>query len=86
MAGLYFHIPFCKRICAYCDFHRSAELKYIDSVTEAMHCELEEQAEYLHDRKVRTIYFGGGTPSLIQPSELQHFIDHAAELFDCNNV
>ena len=86
MAGLYFHIPFCKRICAYCDFHRSAELKYIDSVTEAMHSELEEQTGFLHDRKVRTIYFGGGTPSLLQPAELQHFIDHAAELLDCSDV
>lgn len=86
MAGVYFHIPFCKRICAYCDFYRSAELQYMDSVVEAMHNELEEQAEYLNDKKIRTIYFGGGTPSLLPPAELQHFIEHAAELFDCNKV
>lgn len=86
MAGVYFHIPFCKRICAYCDFYRSAELKYMDSVIEAMHSELEEQAGYLNDKKIRTIYFGGGTPSLLPPAELQHFIDHVAELYDCNDV
>lgn len=86
MAGVYFHIPFCKRICAYCDFYRSAELKYMDSVIEAMHSELEEQAGYLNDKKIRTIYFGGGTPSLLPPAELQHFIDHAAELYDCDDV
>ena len=58
----------------------------MDSVIEAMHSELEEQAGYLNDKKIRTIYFGGGTPSLLPPAELQHFIDHAAELYDCNEV
>ena len=86
MAGVYFHIPFCKRICAYCDFYRSAELKYMDSVIEAMHSELEEQSKYLNDKKIRTIYFGGGTPSLLPPRELQHLIDHAAKLYDCSGV
>ena len=86
MAGVYFHIPFCKRICAYCDFYRSAELKYMDSVIEAMHGELEEQATYLNDKKILTIYFGGGTPSLLPPSELQHLIDHTAKLYDCSGV
>ncbi|MBQ3196804.1 MAG: radical SAM family heme chaperone HemW [Alistipes sp.] len=86
MAGVYFHIPFCKRICAYCDFYRSAELKYMDSVIEAMHSELEEQSKYLNDKKIRTIYFGGGTPSLLPPRELQHLIDHTAKLYDCSGV
>lgn len=86
MAGVYFHIPFCKRICAYCDFYRSAELKYMDSVIEAMHSELEEQSKYLNDKQIRTIYFGGGTPSLLPPRELQHLIDHTAKLYDCSGV
>lgn len=83
---MYLHIPFCKRICAYCDFYRSAELKYIDSVVDAMHQELDEQRDFLTDRSLRTIYFGGGTPSLLQPYELQRFIDHAAHIFDCTQV
>ena len=86
MAGLYFHIPFCKRICAYCDFHRCADLRLIPATIEAMHCELESSAEFLHDRNIATIYFGGGTPSLLEPSELQRFIDHADHLFDTSAV
>ena len=86
MAGLYFHIPFCKRICAYCDFHRCADLRFIPSTIEAMHRELEEVATFLNDRSIATIYFGGGTPSLIDPSELQRFINHADQLFDCSGV
>ena len=65
MAGLNFHIPFCKRICAYCDFYRSADLRLIDDVWSAMCEELREQRDFLTDRQIRTIYFGGGTPSLL---------------------
>lgn len=86
MAGLYFHIPFCKRICAYCDFYRSAELKFIPQVVEAMHKELDEANSFLSDRSLGTIYFGGGTPSLLHPSEIQRFIDHARSVFDCSGV
>lgn len=45
MAGLYFHIPFCKRICAYCDFYKSARLEQMDGVTAAMHRELDERQD-----------------------------------------
>ena len=86
MSGLYFHIPFCKRICAYCDFHRCADLRLIPSTIEAMHRELDAEANFLHDRKIATIYFGGGTPSLLDPVELQRFIDHAGRLFDTSAV
>lgn len=82
MAGLYFHIPFCKRICAYCDFYRFADLRGMADVLQAMHAELEETRGFLHDRSVRSVYFGGGTPSLAAPAELQRFIDHAADIYD----
>lgn len=83
MAGLYLHIPFCKRICAYCDFFKSADLRRTDEVVAAMHDELEREAGFLPAEGLRTIYFGGGTPSLLAPEQLEEFIAHAAELFDC---
>jgi oxygen-independent coproporphyrinogen-3 oxidase len=86
MAGLYFHIPFCKRICGYCDFFRVADLRLMDDVVMAMHAEMEEQRNFITDNKIRTIYFGGGTPSLMAPAEIQGFIDHSAELWDCSGV
>lgn len=86
MAGIYFHIPFCKRICAYCDFFRSADLSRMNETIEAMHRELEAQRDYLHDRRIRTLYFGGGTPSLCSPEALQGLIGHAAALYDCSAV
>lgn len=58
----------------------------MDSVIEAMHSELDEQVAYLNDKKIQTIYFGGGTPSLLPPAELQDFIHHTAEIFDCSDV
>lgn len=86
MAGLYFHIPFCKRICGYCDFYRSVELKYLPDVVSAMHKEMDEQRDFLNDKSLKTIYFGGGTPSLLMPNEFSRFIDHADLLFDCQGV
>ena len=86
MAGLYFHIPFCKRICGYCDFFRVADLRLMDDVVMAMHAEMEEQRNFITDNKIRTIYFGGGTPSLVAPAEIQSFIEHSAELWDCSGV
>ena len=64
MAGLYFHIPFCKRVCAYCDFYKSADLRRMDDLLAAMHRELDERRGYPGGETVTTRYFGGGTPSL----------------------
>lgn len=83
MAGLYFHIPFCKRICSYCDFFKTADLGLKERVVAAMHDELEREAGFLPERRLRTIYFGGGTPSLLAPEQIGALIGHAAELFDC---
>ena len=86
MAALYFHIPFCKRLCGYCDFLRSVKLQHIGQVVEKMHEELEQQSGFLTDKKIKTIYFGGGTPSLLHPSEIERFIRHAEQIFDCTEV
>lgn len=86
MAGLYFHIPFCKSICAYCDFFRTGDLRRMDDTLRAMEAEMGRESGFISDHAVRTIYFGGGTPSLVPPATLQHLIDRARETFDCSGV
>ncbi len=86
MAGLYFHIPFCKRICSYCDFYKSADLRRMDEVLAAMGRELEAQRGYLGGEPIRTRYFGGGTPSLCTPAQIGELLARAADLFDCSAV
>lgn len=86
MASIYFHIPFCKRMCGYCDFYRSVKLKYIPDVVDAMHKELQAQQNFLHDKTIHTIYFGGGTPSLIAPGEIERFVEQVRRQFDCSRL
>jgi oxygen-independent coproporphyrinogen-3 oxidase len=70
MAGIYFHIPFCKQACHYCDFHFSTNTGAKGDMLKALLVELEMQKEYLGGEEIETIYFGGGTPSLLDPEEL----------------
>ncbi|WP_302355745.1 radical SAM family heme chaperone HemW [uncultured Alistipes sp.] len=86
MAGIYLHIPFCKRICAYCDFYKSADLRQMDALIEAMHRELDARRGYLGGEVVETRYFGGGTPSLCPPEEIGALLRHTEELFDCSRA
>lgn len=69
MSGIYIHIPFCKKACHYCNFHFSTQIQYIDGFVEALVKEIALQENYL-DSPVETIYFGGGTPSLLKQSHL----------------
>jgi oxygen-independent coproporphyrinogen-3 oxidase len=71
MAGIYLHIPFCKQACHYCDFHFSTSLKYKEELLAALVRELELQKDYLAGVTVETIYFGGGTPSLLSACEIE---------------
>lgn len=79
MAGIYLHIPFCKRFCAYCDFYKSARLELLQPVAEAMLRELDARLGELDGEPLRTLYFGGGTPSLCPSETLQRFIDRILE-------
>lgn len=80
--SIYFHIPYCKSKCPYCDFFKKVE-KNIDQVglTEVYIHELEYYKQLLPQRKVRSIFFGGGTPSLIEPKYIEKLIDKAACLW-----
>ncbi len=81
MAGIYFHIPFCKKACTYCDFHFSTSLQTKPAVLEAMNAELTQRANELNGASIETIYFGGGTPSQLTNAELKAFIDQARARF-----
>jgi oxygen-independent coproporphyrinogen-3 oxidase len=75
LAGIYIHIPFCKKACHYCDFHFSTTLKEQPRMVEALKKELGLRADELSGEEINTIYFGGGTPSLLSKNELISILD-----------
>jgi oxygen-independent coproporphyrinogen-3 oxidase len=75
LLGVYFHIPFCKKACHYCDFHFSTQLNGVDGMMSAMSQELDWHLSHADEQTIRTIYFGGGTPSVIAPSYIGKLID-----------
>ncbi|MES2628568.1 MAG: radical SAM family heme chaperone HemW [Bacteroidota bacterium] len=82
MAGIYIHIPFCKKACHYCDFHFSTNLDNRAEMLKAILQEAKLRKDYLATKKVNTIYFGGGTPSLLNRDEIKTVIDRMRELFE----
>ena len=74
MAGVYIHIPFCKQACHYCDFHFSTSLKKKDEMINAILAEIEMRKGEFKDEEVETIYFGGGTPSVLSSKEIEKII------------
>jgi len=72
---LYLHIPFCRQACHYCDFHFSTNLSGKEALVEALCREITLQQDYLGTRQLETIYFGGGTPSLLSETELARIIE-----------
>jgi oxygen-independent coproporphyrinogen III oxidase len=70
MAGIYLHIPFCKKACHYCNFHFSTSLQLKNGFVQALLKEIALREDYLQGETVHTIYFGGGTPSLLNKEEL----------------
>ncbi|MEO6346373.1 MAG: radical SAM family heme chaperone HemW [Aquaticitalea sp.] len=82
MSGIYIHIPFCKQACHYCDFHFSTSLKKKDELIQALVKELELRKDEFKDKIVETIYFGGGTPSLLKIADLRLLIDEVYKLYE----
>lgn len=82
MAGIYIHIPFCKKACHYCDFHFSTSPQYKEQMLNALKSEIILRKNYLNNEKIETIYFGGGTPSLMNADELQVLIGQITDLFE----
>jgi oxygen-independent coproporphyrinogen-3 oxidase len=74
MSGVYVHIPFCKQACHYCDFHFSTQLGKKEIMVDALVKEMELRKEELPNALVETIYFGGGTPSVLSNDEIERLI------------
>ena len=80
VAGIYLHIPFCRKACHYCDFHFSTQLNYVPRMVNAMNQELKLRSAELM-APVETIYLGGGTPSLLEEQELKLLLSTIRELY-----
>jgi oxygen-independent coproporphyrinogen-3 oxidase len=81
LAGIYIHIPFCRQACHYCNFHFATSLRHKNELVAALLKEIELQQEYFEKEVVETIYFGGGTPSLLQAEDLSSLINRVKTFF-----
>ncbi|MEO8147036.1 MAG: radical SAM family heme chaperone HemW [Bacteroidia bacterium] len=84
MPGIYIHIPFCKQACHYCNFHFSTSLQYKNDFVSCLIKEIELQKNYLNGEKIDTIYFGGGTPSLLSYDDLMMIFEKLHQHFSIN--
>ena len=82
MAGIYLHIPFCKRRCIYCDFYSTTQNEKKSSYINALYRELEERKNYLEGEKIETIYLGGGTPSQLEYKDFELIFQTLGRLYD----
>lgn len=85
MAGIYIHVPFCKQACHYCNFYFSTSKRWYDDVVNSMMKEIQRKQSFLSGQKIESIYFGGGTPSLLKIEDLQRIIGQLQEKFDVAN-
>ncbi|PKB16948.1 oxygen-independent coproporphyrinogen-3 oxidase [Flavobacterium sp. 5] len=83
MSGIYIHIPFCKQACHYCDFHFSTSMKKKEEMVLAIAKELQMRKKEFQDEIIETIYFGGGTPSVLTTEQIQFLI---SEVYKNYNV
>jgi oxygen-independent coproporphyrinogen-3 oxidase len=85
MAGIYIHIPFCKKICSYCDFYKIIAPEDKSSFLQTVIREASFRKNYLEGESISTIYIGGGTPSVLDTGEISVFLETLRELFPVEN-
>ncbi|MGK2863411.1 MAG: radical SAM family heme chaperone HemW [Chitinophagaceae bacterium] len=81
MSGIYIHIPFCKKACHYCNFHFSTSLRYKNEFISALLKEIKLQQHLFQGESIETIYFGGGTPSLLAKEEIRMVLQEIRAFF-----
>ena len=85
MSGIYIHIPFCKKACHYCDFHFSTSFKHKDQMIISLKNEILIRNRELKDKKIESIYFGGGTPSVLSILEINSLIQTVFDNYIIND-
>jgi len=85
LAGIYIHIPFCKQKCSYCDFHFSTNLQHKSNLIQAINKELEIRKDEI-STPIETIYFGGGTPSILSEIELESIFETIYKNYSTKNL
>ena len=83
---LYIHVPFCQRLCGYCDFYKTMSLKHLPAYPKAVLAEAALRRSELAKTTLRTIYFGGGTPSLLTPEQVAEMLEGFGRLWECSGV
>ncbi len=81
MAGVYIHIPFCKKKCNYCDFYKTLDTGMAERFINALGKELILQKEYFDEKDIKTIYLGGGTPSVITAIQIREILEKVNDVF-----
>ncbi len=84
MAGIYIHIPLCKNRCIYCDFYSSTYDGNREELLHAICAELQSRRDYLRGERIKTLYLGGGTPSLLRIEELSRIFGTVMDHYDCD--
>jgi len=86
MAGIYIHVPFCYTRCAYCDFYKTTDQQFKDEYIKAVCKEIDLKATFFQTEEIKTIYFGGGTPSTLTPFELSQILNHLYKFLSQANI
>jgi len=86
MAGLYIHIPFCKTNCSYCDFYKTTNINLKNDFIIALKKEINLRRGFFENCTVETLYFGGGTPSVLSLDDFRVILDDLHSVFDLSSV
>lgn len=86
MGSIYVHIPFCKKRCTYCNFYSTVNLYDINSYTDAVCLEATRRTAFMHTNSVDTLYFGGGTPSMLTSEQVNRIYDTLASNYNLSNL
>ena len=79
------HVPFCAKRCVYCDFYSNTNMEYKEAYISALLCEMELKRDYLQGENIKTIYFGGGTPSRLQSNDFEKLFDGIHRIFSVSD-